>query len=207
MLREKIITNRLNKNKFIRSVKYFAEENSLTDDIHGFEHVKRVYELSLKIGKKYEANLFVLKVAALFHDIGRVEEKDDPTNQNHAELSALKASKFLKNKIEQRLNPNIIQNIIHAIQAHSFSNNVSPTTLEAKILSDADKLDALGAIGLYRTIGFTVKHQGNIKDVIKHLENKLLKLKNRMYLQFSKQIARERHQILSEFHTKIKKEM
>ena len=179
----------------------------MTDDIHGFGHVKRVHDLSLKIGKKYNANLLALKVAALLHDIGRIQKKNDPKRQNHAELSALKASKFLKNEIERRLNPKVIENIIHSIRAHSFSNNVSPTTLEAKILSDADKLDALGAIGLYRTIGYTIKHQGNIKDVIKHLENKLLRLRNRINLPFSKQIASVRHQILSDFYKEVKKEI
>lgn len=151
--------------------------------------------------------MFVLKIAALLHDIGRVHQQNDSKNQNHAELSAQKASQFLRNELEQKLNPEDIKNIIHAIRAHSFSNNVPPTTLEARILSDADKLDALGAIGLYRTIGYTVKHQGTIKDVIKHLENKLLRLQNRMNLSLSKQIARERHHILKEFYIKIKKEI
>ena len=100
----------------------------------------------------------------------------------------------------------IISNIIHCIRTHSFSNNANPQTLEATILSDADKLDALGAIGLYRTIGFTIKNQGGVEQVIGHLENKIMKLKDQMYLDVSKQIAVERHQIILDFYNKLKVE-
>jgi uncharacterized protein len=78
--------------------------------------------------------------------------------------------------------------------------------LEAKILSDADKLDALGAIGLYRTIGFTLERNGNLDDVIEHLENKILKLKDMLFLDDSKKIAKSREFILHDFYTKIKDE-
>ena len=194
------------KDVLVKHVRNFAKKHSLSDDIHGFEHVMRVYNLCISIGKKCNANLFVLKTASLLHDIGRIKEQKQQTNINHAELSAQKASKFLKEWGEE-LNQPTIKDIIHAIRAHSFSNNIKPDTLEAKILSDADKLDALGAIGLYRTIGFTIKHKGNIRDVINHLEEKLLNLKNQMNLPITQQLAEERHQILAEFHQKIIKEL
>ncbi|GAH41189.1 unnamed protein product, partial [marine sediment metagenome] len=79
-------------------------------------------------------------------------------------------------------------------------------TLEAKILSDADKLDALGAIGLYRTIIFTLRNKGGIEQVINHLENKILKLKDGLYLEVSKQIAEERSKIIIDFYNKIREE-
>lgn len=99
-----------------------------------------------------------------------------------------------------------IRNIVHCIKAHSFSNNVIPHTIEAKILSDSDKLDAIGAVGLYRTIGFTVKNKGGLEQVIEHLENKIMKLKNLFYLDISKEIAKKRHYIIEEFYKKIKEE-
>jgi uncharacterized protein len=198
--------NKISKENLIKKVRQYVQRNSLSDDIHGFEHVKRVYKLSVKIGKKSNANLYILKIAALLHDIGRVQEKKSQPSINHAELSAQKASEFL-NSFREILNEKDIESILHAIRAHSFSNKIPPTTLEAKILSDTDKLDALGAIGLYRTIGFTVKHEGNIKDVINHLEEKLLDLKNKMYLKLTRRIAQERYQILADFYQKIKKEI
>ncbi|NVM36351.1 MAG: phosphohydrolase, partial [Candidatus Lokiarchaeota archaeon] len=76
-----------------------------------------------------------------------------------------------------------------------------------KLLSDADKLDALGAIGLYRTIGFTVRNQGNIGDVIKHLEEKIIKLKDRLFLDISKRIAEKRQKIILDFYKEIKDEI
>ncbi len=187
----------------ILKVKNFAKKNSLDDDIHGFEHVKRVYKLCLEIGKKYNANLYILEIAALLHDIGRIHEKENISKQNHAELSAQKCLEFFKRE-DLNLDQEELNNIIHAIRTHSFSNKISPQTLEAKILSDADKLDALGAIGLYRTIGFTIKNKGDLKDVLKHLEDKILDLRTQMYLKISKKIAEKRHKIIKKFYKEIK---
>jgi len=67
-------------------------------------------------------------------------------------------------------------------------------------------LDALGAIGLYRTIGFTILRNGGLDDVIEHLENKILKLKNRLYLDISKEIAKSREKLIIKFYNEIKEE-
>ncbi|MFX1376714.1 MAG: HD domain-containing protein [Promethearchaeota archaeon] len=186
----------------ISRITKFAVDNSSKDDIHGFNHVERVYDMCIKIGKKLDANIDLLKITALLHDIGRIDEKCDTLKRNHAEISAEKAFNFLTSQ-----NFNIprddINKIIHNIKAHSFSNNVIPQTLEAKILSDVDKLDALGAIGLYRTIGYTIKKNGGLDQVIEHLENKILKLKNLLYLSIAKKIAKERESIIYDFYKKI----
>jgi uncharacterized protein len=194
--------NALENKEIIRMVREFAEINSLEDDIHGFEHVKRVYDLCVKIGKQCGADLFVLKLAALLHDIGRIYEYQTNSSQNHAELSAQKALEFFKS-INLNISSEEIDNIIHSIRSHSFSNNITPNTLEAKILSDVDKLDALGAIGLYRTIGFTAKAQGNLQDVLKHLQNKILKLKSRMMLKITESLANKRHKIIERFYKEL----
>lgn len=186
-------------------VKKFAINNSEKDDIHGFLHVERVHNLCLEIGKELGANRLVLEIASLLHDIGRIKKNQAVNRKNHAELSAEIALRFLNSKNFQ-ISQEELNNIIHSIRAHSFSNNVIPTTLEAKILSDADKLDALGAIGVYRTIGFTVKNQGGIDQVIEHLEKKIMKLKDLLYLENSRKIAEERQQIILDFYNKIKKE-
>ncbi|MFW9880635.1 MAG: HD domain-containing protein [Candidatus Thorarchaeota archaeon] len=192
-------------NEVISRVRKFAFENSEKDDIHGFKHVERVYDLCIKIGEKLDANINLLKISALLHDIGRIDEKYDKLKRNHAEISAEKAFKFL-NSQDFNISLDDINRIIHCIKAHSFSNNITPRTVEAKILSDVDKLDALGAIGLYRTIGFTIKKDGGLDQVIEHLEKKILKLKNQLYLDDSKKIAEERELIIYDFYKNILKQ-
>jgi len=186
-------------------VRNYAFNNSEKDDIHGYSHTERVYELSLQIGKKLDANLFIVEIAALLHDIGEKYKNETTSSKNHAELSADMASNFL-NSYDFKLSQEEVDNIIHCIRAHSFSNNIVPETLEAKILSDADKLDALGAIGIYRTIVFTLKKQGGIPQVIEHLENKILKLKDLLHLDITRKMAEDRQQIILDFYNKIKKE-
>ena len=191
--------------KLLSEVRNFALKNSERDDIHGFSHTERVYELCVKIGNGLKANLFVLKISALLHDIGRVSEEQDTHNRNHADLSAEMSLAFLKSQ-DFQINQDELDNIIHCIRAHSFSNKTIPRTTEAKILSDMDKLDALGAIGLYRVIGFSKKKKGGIKQVIEHLENKILKLRDQLYLEESQKIADERIPIIVNFYNQLKQE-
>jgi uncharacterized protein len=192
--------------KTLTLIRDFAIRNSEKDDIHGFSHVERVYDLCLKFGKILKANLKILQIAALLHDIGRIHENSTIKNkENHAELSAKIANEFLLS-LDFSLSQEDNRHIIHCIRSHSFSNKSNPQTLEAKILSDVDKLDALGAIGLYRTIGFTVKKDGGLDQVIEHLENKIMKLKNQLHLDISKEMAEEREKIIHDFYQKILKQ-
>ncbi|GAG88332.1 unnamed protein product [marine sediment metagenome] len=191
-------------NEILSKVRTFAYNNSEKNDIHGFGHIERVLKLSSEIGAILNANIPVIKIAALLHDIGRNIKKGELV-ENHAEISADIAERFIY-KNDFNITKKDIRNILHSIRSHSFSNNKIPKTLEAKILSDADKLDALGAIGLYRTIGFTILRNGDLDDVIDHLENKILKLKNRLFLDFSKEIANSREKLINEFYNEIKEQ-
>ena len=191
----------MNNKDIIAKVRNFAYDKSSKDDIHGFQHIERVLKTSSKLGVALNANLLVIKISTLLHDVGRGNAKE-----NHAKISAEIARDFLiKNKFEIPIED--FENIIHCISTHSFSNDLKPMTLEAKILSDADKLDALGAIGLYRTIGFTIKNGGGIEQVINHLENKILHLKDKLHLDESKKIAEQRYNIIADFYTKIKEQI
>ena len=190
--------------EILSKIRTFAYNNSEKNDIHGFTHVERVLKLSLEIGIVLNANLPVIKSAALLHDVGRYLKKDDEV-RNHAEISAEIAEDFfIKNNFNIVIED--VENILHCIRAHSFSSGLEPKTLEAKILSDTDKLDALGAIGLYRTIGFTILRNGGLDDVIEHLENKILKLKNRLYLDISTEIANSREKLIIKFYNEIKEQ-
>jgi uncharacterized protein len=187
------------------SIRDFAMNNSELDDIHGFPHVERVYNLCLKLANKLKANIKVLKIAALLHDIGRIKKNHDESKRNHAEISVDLAKNYL-NSLNFNISEDELENILHCIKSHSYSNNITPRTIEAKILSDADKLDAIGAIGLYRTIGYTVKNEGNVFDVIHHLEDKIVRLKDQLFLDSSKKLAEERQKIILNFYKEIKNE-
>jgi uncharacterized protein len=196
----------MNQKELLEEIKNYTLQNIPYDDIHGYGHTERVYHMCIEIGKKLGANLFVLEIAALLHDIGRFSEDFKHRNKNHAEISANLASKYLQT-IDFRFNKTDFENIIHCIHSHSFSNQKLPKTLEAKILSDVDKLDALGAIGLYRTIGYTTKMDGTIQDVFKHLEDKILILKEQLFLDISKDFAQKRFEIIERFYQELKNEL
>lgn len=195
----------MNKQQVLEKVELFVLQWIPSDDIHGYGHTERVFQMCIKIGEELRVNLYVLKLAALLHDIGRYHNTNHSQSTNHAEISAEIASNYLQ-KLNFKFNQNDLENIIHCIKAHSFSNNIFPKTLEAKILSDVDKLDALGAIGLYRTIGYTTKLNGTIEDVLTHLKSKIFKLKDQLFLDISKEIAQKRYEIINHFYSEIKNE-
>ena len=196
----------MSESKKLQIIKNFALQFLELDDIHGFKHTERVLNLSVKLGEKLRADLDILKIAALLHDIGRKYEQDESSKKNHAEISAEIAQDFLSNS-DLNLTQENINNIIHCIKTHSFSLKLKPQSLEAKVLSDADKLDAIGAIGLYRTIGYTISRGGDIGDVIEHLENKILKIYTMLNLDISRKIAEIRHKIIMDFYIAIKNEI
>ena len=115
-----------------------------TDLAHGWEHVYRAYHLSLRIAEQEHANRFIVGMAALLHDVGRtIQEPKKP----HAERSAILATKLLA---QYDLPHETQQSILHAILAHNYRRGVTPATLEARVLYDADRLDSMGASGLMR---------------------------------------------------------
>ncbi len=164
---------------------------------HGFEHVERVYATCKHIGIVEKADLDILLPAALLHDIARAEE-------NHAEAGAEKAKQILHRYGQPG---ETIEKITSAIVTHSFSGKKPPKTLEAKILSDADKLDALGAIGIYRTAVYSGEHVRPIEDFVTHFNEKLLKLEGLLFTGEAKRMAEERTQYMIAFLAQLEKEL
>ncbi len=119
------------------------------DVAHDLNHVMRVYNLCLKLTKGVKnIDLGVLQLAALLHDIAGVKElKDKSGRVCHARESAKMAQKILKKFGYPK---NKIDKIVHCILAHRYRTGIRPKIKEVKILFDADKLDALGAIGVAR---------------------------------------------------------
>nr|WP_209631346.1 HD domain-containing protein [Methanofollis sp. W23] len=169
---------------------------------HGYDHILRVTRLCQVIGRVEGADMRVLIPAALFHDVARpLEEK---RGLRHEEEGARVADAYLKGV---HYDPALILAIAHAIRTHRYRSRATPETLEAKILSDADKLDAIGAVGIARTFLRAGEHGEGIQDAMGHIEEKLLKLKDLMYTGGARQIAEERHAFLIRFVENMEGEM
>ena len=174
------------------------------DPVHGWPHVERVLGLALRLSEKYRdrIDLEALVVAILLHDIGRRFEED--YGEHHAIISARLARHLLK---AMGYGEDFISKIEEIILSHSFSLKKKPKSLEAMILSDADKLDAIGAIGVVRAFMLGGERRETIEDKIKHFHEKLLKLKELLYLEESTRIAERRHKFLEEFLRELEKDL
>lgn len=187
--------------ELIRKAEQFARNFFEREGTHGFSHIKRVFNLCLHLGKDEGADLEVLALAALLHDIARPLE-DKGIVEDHAKESAKIARRFLSS-----LGYSKIEEVVHAIEAHRFSKPPEPKTIEAKILSDADKLDAIGAIGVARVFMYSGEHGRDIDVSLRHFEEKILKLRDLMYTKSAKKLANERHKFVEEFIKRIQKEI
>ncbi|MBP7792466.1 MAG: HD domain-containing protein [Candidatus Goldbacteria bacterium] len=124
---------------------------SSSKNSHNWDHTERVLKLALHIAKKEKADVFIVKMATLLHDIGRLAEDDSNGEINHAIYGAELAEKILK---KHKIEKNEIKKIVHCIKAHRFRGKTKPETKEAKCLFDADKLDSIGAVGIGRAFLF-----------------------------------------------------
>lgn len=114
---------------------------------HDMTHINRVESLCLEIREKEGGDPLVLQLAALLHDVGVIKEHEE--GGDHAVYSADIASEFLS---KAGIRKEVIEAVTNCIRTHRFSAGKSPETLEARILQDADRLDALGAVGIFRAV-------------------------------------------------------
>ena len=200
-------------------VKKEAEKIIANDPAHDFQHVLRVYRNAEKICKKEKVDTKLVLCAALLHDLISF-----PKSDNRSKLSSVESSKKSKKILEKYdFSENEIKIICDAIEDHSFSRNKIPKTIEGKILQDADRLDALGAIGLARvfaTSGSLNRPFYNPEDpfcktrspddnvwAIDHFFQKLLKLDGLMNTKSGKIEARKRTRVMKSFLSQLKKEI
>jgi len=184
----------------IKEIENFAREHLITMS-HGFDHTRRVYNLALNIGAAEKADLKVLLSAALLHDIGR--DLEDHMGADHAEVSAYLAEEFLRTISfpQEKMAP-----VLDAIKQHRWISEQRPQSLEAKVLSDADNLDAMGAIGVARTFTYGGRHKRDVNGTLGHFHNKLLKLKDRMHTVTARGMAEERHKYMIKYLERFKQE-
>ncbi len=169
---------------------------------HHYDHTRRVYALAMEIGKRLGANLRVLGTAALLHDIARPQEAR--TGISHA-IIAGEMSRGLLERLGYT--PDEIRAVLGAIRTHRFSEGLRPRSLEGRVLSDADKLDAMGALGVFRAIAEATMTRSNIEGFLKHADEKLVRLRSMLYTDIAREMARDRHRLLQEFVRQLKAEL
>lgn len=190
------------------------------DPGHDMAHIDRVYAIAELIGRKEGADLEVLLAAALLHDLV-VHPKGSEKRSRSADDSAALAQKMLQ---KRGWPGDRIERVLYCIRSHSYSKNVNPVTLEAKILQDADRLDALGAIGIARTFSVggtemrrfynpddpfckTDRKPEDAKWTLDHFKAKLLKLEGTMHTASAKKMAHGRTRFMEAFLAQLEKEI
>lgn len=204
-----------NRNGIIQTVADFVK-NSLegAEGGHDWFHTERVWKLAKLINAREGGNREVVEIAALLHDIA------DPKFHNGDQTLALDISRNLLTDLE--LEQKIISEVLYIIQHISFKNkDAAPENppVELMIVQDADRLDAIGAIGIARTFNFggfknnvmydpqlppdlhqrTKKYKKSKGTTINHFYEKLLLLKDLMNTETAKEIARRRHTFMLDF--------
>ncbi len=207
------------------------------DPVHGFDHILRVYRLAERIARAEGADLEIVRAAVLLHDstqhsnfdrrqAGGKEAADlnGKPRENHQYSSAEFARQVLVGEgwPEER-----IEAVLHCIRAHRFRDDrEAPHTLEARVLFDADKLDAIGAIGAARAVAYAARagqpsyaepseqfkttgqrEPGEPHSSYHEFLFKLCHLKDRLFTPTARFIGEERHRFLVEFYERLGREI
>ena len=191
------------------------------DAVHDFDHVLRVLRLAQRIGQAEGADLEIVQTSALLHDITR--EQAEARGVDHAAFAAERARDILIGQPPDR-----IEAVAYAITAHRFRTGPEPSTLEAQVLFDADKLDAIGAIGIARAFAYGGAHgqqlwapvetvdvarwaiEGDHPDEhtpVHEFIVKLSRLKDRLFTPTGRAIAEDRHAYMVAFFKRLDAEV
>jgi uncharacterized protein len=186
---------------------------------HDLSHVKRVVGNAKRIATREKANIAVVVPSAWLHDFV-VIAKNEPARAMASSLAAEKAISFLRS--EGYPEP-LLPAIHHCIQAHSFSAGIEPQTIEAKVVQDADRLDAIGAIGIARCFstagenrqsfycwGDPFGHTHEVDDrqfALDHFYKKLLPVARNMKTKTAQIEARRRESFLMQFIAQLESEL
>ena len=182
-----------------KTIEYITELYKGNADGHDLDHSIRVYNNAVNISKSYaDADVLIIVLASLLHDADDHKLFDTENNEN--------ARRFMK---DQNISEEYMNRICDVINSVSFSKNkgVKPSTLEGCIVQDADRLDALGAIGIARTFAYGGRNNRSLVESVKHFHEKLLLLKDQMNTPEAKRIAEERHKFLENYILELYKEM
>lgn len=204
-----------------KTANYARETLEGEESGHDWWHVYRVWKMAKHIGKTENVDMFVVEIAALLHDIA-----DWKLHGGDEKIGPKTARKWLKTlNVEEKYITHVCQ-IIETLSFRGANVKSQIKTKEGMVVQDADKLDAIGAIGIARTFAYGGKmgqkiHSPNLKPTmhnsfeeyknsksptINHFYEKLLLLKDRMSTKTAKQIALGRHKFMEEFLKKFYRE-
>ena len=186
---------------------------------HNWDHTLRVRRLCERIGEAEGADMNVLLVSAYLHDIARSHQDNSRGAVCHAEKGAQLAAPFVK---KLPLSADQKDNILHCIRSHRFRGNFRPRTQEARVLFDADKLDAIGAIGVARAFLFAGEVGARLHSEDTDIEAtrpyssedtgyrefkvKLCRIKDRILTRSGRELAADRHDFMEHFFNRFKEE-
>jgi len=215
-----VVEDTMDQQKIIEATTTFVK-NILQHDSSGHDwwHIERVRKAALQIGEEENANLFVVEMAALLHDVA-----DEKLNKSEEE-GLMKVRNWLSSI---QITESEQEEIIEIISTMSFKGGSRPPmkTIEGKVVQDADRLDAIGAIGIARTFAYAGAHGDLIYDpalpfresmtkeeyrndkstAVNHFYEKLLKLKDTLNTNAAKKAAKERHDFMTAFLDQFYKE-
>jgi uncharacterized protein len=188
---------------------------------HDWEHTERVCGLAFHIAEKEDADIKVVKYAAVLHDIARYQEDRSGGKIDHAAQGAKMAKKLLA---ARGFDAVFIKAVCGCIATHRYRGSLKPESLEAKVLFDADKLDSIGAVGIGRAFLFAGEvgarlHNGKNVDIEKtkpysqedtayrEFMVKLRHVRDRMQTREGKKLAKVRHEFMVKFFDRLNKEI
>lgn len=191
-----------------------------TDAVHNFDHIQRVYNMAVRLAKAEGADMEIVRAAALLHDAEGSDPGAADARAGHHHASARFAAAVLAEKGWEQ---DCIDAVVHCILSHRFRNPAEqPQTLEAQIIFDSDKLDAIGAIGAARVIAYAAlagtpfyetpsdqflatgkKADGETHSAYHEHLFKLRKLRDRMHTPTARAIADERLAYLDGFFERL----
>ena len=180
------------------ALKYIGELFRGRADGHGADHSVRVYRNVLKIAAHYEeCDVTLVSVAAILHDVDDYKLFQTANNAN--------ARAFL---VAEGVDFAVCERIIDIINAVSFSKNRdrAPESLEAAIVRDADRLDAIGAVGIARTFAYGGRNGRSQDESVKHFYDKLLLLQDMMNTGAAREMAEKRHAFMESFLAELDEE-
>ncbi len=202
------------------------------DWAHGRNHIERVLRMAKEIGKQENANLEIIELAAILHDIFENREAHSNIGGFRHEIEGSNEARRILTKVGAA--ESTINGVCHCIESHrKRSGIIEPQTIEAKCLFDADKLDCIGAIGIIRSTFVSFDHQqefyreekdleaykhrnlrrdGTIIDYTQHSSNleyelSLKDVAKRMYTETGKKLANERSAFMDEFYSRLREEL
>jgi len=187
------------------------------DAIHDFDHVQRVLATAERLAREESADWEIVRTATLLHDVARGH--GDRMAEDHARAGAEIARQLLSGHPAEK-----VEAVAHAIAAHRFRAGPAPQTIEAKVLHDADKLDAIGAIGVARAFAFGgLEGQRLWADVppgyqesqatrhehtpVHEFHMKLYKIKDRLLTPSARKLAAERHAFMMAYFEQLDQEV